>query len=228
MDYTAYVNLLCSTEDCRRELEEVLSAFAELVGSVRGLKLPDVDVDPSRLPLLVNGVRGGLEGVLGVVKDILRRHGVDVDNIDLRDVIEGFPEGERALVSMLFKRVFYEIVRGKGLRLRWVNGRCPVCGSLPILAIVRREKGEIFSRDVLYLRCTCGFMESYEYFECPSCGVKGRDAFEYSVVGELIYRTCSKCGHIIGVVRDSPSLDLDLVAVVVMFGLMGLAGERLA
>lgn len=227
MDYRGYVDLLCSTEDCRSELEEVLRVFVELLDDVKELRLPELDVDPSRLPLLAGGVRGGLEGVLEIVKDIFRRHELDVGYVSIRDVMEGSLEGERALVSMLFKRALYEVVRGKDLRLQWVNGRCPVCGSLPILAIVRRERGEIFSRDVLYLRCTCGFTESYEHFKCPSCGVRGRDAFEYNIVGEITYRTCSRCGHTIGILKDNPNLDLDLIMLVVMYGLVALAKERL-
>jgi DNA-directed RNA polymerase subunit RPC12/RpoP len=226
LSYLNYVNLVCSTEDCRGELEEVLSAFAELLSDIRGFKLPDVDVDPNRVPLLVTGgVRRGLEEILKIVKDILGKREFNVDSISLHDVIEASLEEERFLASILFKRILYEAVRGRGFKMSWVNGRCPICGSLPILAVVRRERGDIFSRDVLYLRCICGFTESYEYFKCPSCGVSGRDAFEYNVVGEVVYRTCSRCGHAVGILRDGPSLDLDLAMLVVVYGLVGLASK---
>jgi len=36
LDYRGYVDLLCSTEDCRSELEEVLRVFVELLDDVKG------------------------------------------------------------------------------------------------------------------------------------------------------------------------------------------------
>jgi len=214
MDYAA---LVCHTEDCRSELGEVLEAYRELLEAARALANVEVEIDYSSRPL-IRGVRG-LGVLLSRLASILRDAGFDIDleGVRLEDVLEG-RSAAHSLLSLIARRLFYDKVKGKLEGVSWSNGRCPVCGMKPVLGVVRREKGEIFSRDVLELRCTCGYSGSYDMLKCPSCGAEGRAAFDYYIAGRVTYRVCRRCGHILGLVSETPVADWDLIAVAVLYG----------
>lgn len=211
-----YASLVCSSEDCVAEVREVVEAYRELLeilGELRGYKLK---LEHSRTPL-IEGAEGELRSLLDEITSKLREKGLEVVEVRLKNTPGG--GGLEDLLAMLVRRVFYEIVSDRVQGLNWVNGRCPVCGLKPLVGIVKREKGEIFSRDVLELRCVCGFTREYDMLECPSCRVRGRSNFEYMLLGRVTYRICRNCGHIIGLISDIPQADKDLLTITVLYGI---------
>lgn len=104
----------------------------------------------------------------------------------------------------------------------WLKGNCPVCGSLPHLALLGEEIGK---RSLL---CSfCGYRWGIERFFCPFCNNQEQDSLHYFYAeNEESYRidTCEKCHQYIKTIdlrkmevpdaslEDLATLHLDILA----------------
>ena len=105
----------------------------------------------------------------------------------------------------------------------WLKSRCPVCGSLPSLSLLKGEGGK------RYLLCShCGYQWRMARLSCAFCGNKEQGSLTYFYgEGEEVYRIdlCDKCHYYIKTIdyrtldESDPCLDdlatlhLDVVAV---------------
>jgi FdhE protein len=73
----------------------------------------------------------------------------------------------------------------------WPKGYCPICGSLPLLSLLRGEVGK------KYLLCSfCGYQWRIDRLICPFCNNKDQESLHYLYAeGEEAYRIdlCEKC-----------------------------------
>lgn len=104
----------------------------------------------------------------------------------------------------------------------WLKNYCPICGSLPSLALLKEEVGK------KYLLCSyCGYEWRIERLICPFCGNKEQESLQYFCgEGEETYRidTCEKCKQYIKTIdlrtielidpslEDLATLHLDILA----------------
>jgi FdhE protein len=104
----------------------------------------------------------------------------------------------------------------------WLKGTCPICGSLPSLALLSEEAGK---RSLL---CSfCGHQWRIDRFLCPFCNNKEQGSFRYLYgEGEESYRIdiCEKCRQYIKTIdlrktegpdpslEDLATLHLDILA----------------
>ena len=104
----------------------------------------------------------------------------------------------------------------------WLKGYCPICGSLPYLALLQEEVGK------RYLLCSyCGYQWRIERLFCPFCNNKEQESLHYSYAeGEEAFRIdlCEKCHQYIKTIdlrkaevldpslEDLATLHLDLLA----------------
>ena len=104
----------------------------------------------------------------------------------------------------------------------WLKGNCPVCGSLPYLALLGQEIGK---RSLL---CSfCGYQWRIERFFCPFCNNREQESLHYFYAeNEESYRidTCEKCHQYIKTIdlrktevpdpslEDLATLHLDMLA----------------
>lgn len=92
----------------------------------------------------------------------------------------------------------------------WSKGYCPLCGSLPSLALLRGEGGK------RYLRCSyCGFEWRVDRLFCPFCGNRDQGTLQYFFgEGEETFRmdTCEKCHQYLKTIdtRVMEMIDLEL------------------
>ncbi|MGB9627491.1 MAG: formate dehydrogenase accessory protein FdhE [Thermodesulfobacteriota bacterium] len=104
----------------------------------------------------------------------------------------------------------------------WLKGYCPLCGSLPYLALLKGEGGK------RYLLCSyCGYEWRVDRLFCPFCGNKDQGTLQYfTAEGEEHYRVdiCDQCRQYIKTIdlremelmdpglEDLATLHLDLIA----------------
>jgi FdhE protein len=104
----------------------------------------------------------------------------------------------------------------------WLKGYCPVCGSLPCLALLKEEVGK------RYLLCSyCGYEWRIERLFCPFCNNKEQESLHYFYgEGEEAHRIdlCDKCHQYIKTIdlrkieeidpalEDLATLHLDILA----------------
>lgn len=107
---------------------------------------------------------------------------------------------------------------------KWWKGYCPICGSKPLIAALRKKEGERF------LVCSsCGFEWRFGRMTCPFCGTQERKKHRYFFVDResKAYRVdvCDECKHYIKTVdtretfedvvlpvEDIGTLHLDMLA----------------
>jgi FdhE protein len=104
----------------------------------------------------------------------------------------------------------------------WLKGYCPLCGSLPYLALLKGEGGK------RYLLCSyCGYEWRVDRLFCPFCGNNDQGSLQYfTAEGEEHYRVdiCDQCRQYIKTIdlremelmdpglEDLATLHLDLIA----------------
>lgn len=104
----------------------------------------------------------------------------------------------------------------------WLKGYCPICGSPPLLSLLKEEAGK------RYLVCSfCGWEWQVERLFCPFCHNKVQDSLHYFYAeGEEAYRIdlCDQCHQYIKtidlrklaepdlVLEDIATLHLDILA----------------
>ena len=107
---------------------------------------------------------------------------------------------------------------------KWWKGYCPICGSKPIIAALRKKEGERF-----LLCSSCGFEWRFSRMTCPFCGTQEREKHRYFFIEKesKAYRVdvCEKCKKYIKTidtrevyedvalfVEDIGTLHLDIIA----------------
>ncbi|MCX8196566.1 MAG: hypothetical protein N3F67_05800 [Acidilobaceae archaeon] len=188
---------VCRERECEEELEELLKAFDEIDAIASSLQAL-VKVEPSSYPLISNV---NMEELISAAKQELERRGIDVGGVSKEAIVRGEAEGAGGLLSLVIRRALYKRVKGS-LPPDAPAFPCPVCGLYPIAGVMKRVKGAIFSMDVVELHCLCGYSTTVEQFHCPVCGNKDKQAFDLYVAGDITYRACIKCGHVIGIAKE--------------------------
>ena len=115
-------------------------------------------------------------------------------------------------------------LKGHIQQKKWWKAYCPICGSKPVMAALRKKEGE------RYLLCSCcGFEWRFSRMKCPFCGRQDRDKHRYFYIAKesRAYRVdvCDKCkkyiktvdttqtsGDIVLFVEDIGTLHFDLIA----------------
>ncbi len=90
--------------------------------------------------------------------------------------------------------VLYAVKAAKMYDLKlWQQGRCPVCGQKPMLAMLRKDDGGRL------LECgLCHIRWQYYRVACPDCGNKDQEALAFFFVPEQQHRrvyVCNKCKY---------------------------------
>ena len=96
----------------------------------------------------------------------------------------------------------------------WMKGYCPICGSLPLLSVLKEEVGKRF------LLCSyCGYPWRIDRLMCPFCHNSEQESLHYlSPEGEEAYRVdlCNKCHQYIKTIdlrkTEAPDLFLEDLA----------------
>jgi formate dehydrogenase maturation protein FdhE len=98
-----------------------------------------------------------------------------------------------------FLRVCARYLRGKIDLDQVLTDRCPICGSTPLMARLRREDGKRM------LECSlCNTQWVFSRLRCPSCGNEDTDTLGFFFVKEATYRVdkCDKCKRYIKTVDE--------------------------
>ena len=166
---------------------------------------------------------------------------IDNKRIDLKKLLKGGVKEERILQVAdelrLDKKVFLFLIQSsirpsieagvEQLRSEldpenWLKGYCPICGSIPHLALLKEEVGK------RYLLCSyCGYEWRVDRLFCPFCNNKEQESLHYFYgEGEEAHRIdlCDKCHQYIKtidlrkieeidpVLEDHATLHLDILA----------------
>jgi len=158
--------------------------------------------------------------------------------LDLNQVFMGEVKAEKVMDELDFDQKIFPFLLHESLKPsieagvkklhqeldaeNWPKGYCPVCGSLPYLALLKGEGGR------RYLLCSyCGYEWRVDRLLCPFCGNKDPDSLQYFYgEGEETFRidTCGKCKQYIKTIdarnielidpalEDLATLHLDLLA----------------
>lgn len=173
------VEALCGgDEDCARDARELAELVEWLEERARGLPEPRLRPGDETTPLA-----GRVENLGELMRAALEAVGGD----------EGLAE------YLVRRRLYLSLHRlaapGAGAR------RCPVCGHTPTLIRLARAEGALFSGYEARARCTCGMEWPYDEWQCPSCGARGREAFDVYLAGRVEVRRCRSCGYRLAVVE---------------------------
>lgn len=158
-----------------------------------------VKVELSGYPIISNV--SNMEELISAAKQELERRGIEVEGVSKEAIVRGEAEGTGGLLSLVIRRALYKKVKGS-LPPDAPASPCPVCGLYPIAGVLKRVKGAIFSMDVVELHCLCGYSATIEQFHCPVCGNRDKQAFDLYVAGDVTYRACMRCGHVIGIAKE--------------------------
>ena len=157
------------------------------------------------------------ELLLGAVKEEKIEQMVKELGLDKKVLLFFVQESKKPSIQLAVDKLTNEIDAET-----WMKGYCPICHSLPYLALLKEEVGK------RYLLCSyCGYEWRIERLVCPFCGNKEQNSLQYFYgEGEETYRidTCEKCHQYIKtidlrkielidpVLEDLATLHLDLLA----------------
>jgi hypothetical protein len=212
--------ILCgSDDDCLRELGEVLKLYRDLHGAGEDIDI-SVDFDRKVFPL-ISSISDPRLLAKGVAK-VMRRLNIEIDEDSVLKYITGEAGiDERGSIALyIYRRLFYRAVRKRLGDVMWDRDRCPICGLAPIAGIAKKVSHGIYARTVLELRCLCGYSWDYDLFRCPACGNRDRSKFEVLILSGINIHKCIACGHIVGVVSDSPYIDRELIHIAISYIIM--------
>lgn len=133
------------------------------------------------------------------------------DDEELAERMEGYSLDPAILHMLLHISLAPFYWKMTGALLRRVDlgqvtpGRCPVCGDLPIMGLLRPEEG------LRVLECSfCGTRWGFPRIMCPFCNNMDQDKLKYIFAGDEDSRRvylCDKCGKYIKV--STPASDKD-------------------
>lgn len=170
--------------------------------------------------------------------------------LDMEDIFKRYIEGDSSTISSLCEKIgvngglfrmivenslkpFFEAyaqkIKGLVEQDRWVNNICPVCGSEPVIGMMKDfpEKGMEGGR---FLVCSlCGFDWWYKRLACPYCGIeKGEKVRHFTTPSEgkaFRVEVCDECkryiktidtkiygNEIVPLIEDIATLHLDIIA----------------
>lgn len=218
MSYMA--KILCgSNDECLRELEEVLKLYRDLHVASEDIDV-NVDFDRKTYPLIksIKDLRPLARGVV----DVMKKLNIEMDEDSVLRYIAGESDiDERGSIALyIYRRLFYRAVRKRQGDILWDGDRCPICGLAPLAGTAKKVSHGIYARTVLELRCLCGYSWDYDLFRCPACGNRDRSKFEVLILNGINIHRCMVCGHIVGVINDSPYVDRELIHIAVSYIIM--------
>lgn len=147
------------------------------------------------------------------------------------DATAGKLELNKELVLFLAKNsinplleAYADQLKGYVHQKKWWKGYCPICGSKPLIAALRKKEGERF-----LLCSSCGFEWRFGRMTCPFCGTQERKKHRYFFIEKesKAYRVdvCEKCKKyiktidmrelfedVVLAVEDIGTLHLDIIA----------------
>ena len=147
------------------------------------------------------------------------------------DATDGKLELNKELILFLEKNsinplleAYADQLKGYIDQKKWWKGYCPICGSKPVIAALRKKEGERF-----LLCSSCGFEWRFSRMKCPFCGRQDREKHRYFFIEKesKAYRVdvCEKCKKYIKTidtreifedvvlfVEDIGTLHLDIIA----------------
>jgi FdhE protein len=167
------------------DLEVALTLFHALstIGQQATPRMAD------EIPKITKAASGELD-----LRDLLSRH-AEVNHLNHEAERCGL---DRGILSFLIQGSIRPSIAAQREQLRdslnleaWSQGRCPLCGSPPQMAVLRDEGGK------RYLQCAwCGCQWRGERIACPYCDNKAFDSLQYFYVeDEEAYRVdlCDSC-----------------------------------
>ncbi len=116
-----------------------------------------------------------------------------VKNLSSAEALTGDRDLARLAVAHRLAQLYGGKFRG------WEGDRCPICGAVPTLFLVKREPGALFEGRAKYAKCVCGFTWRYKWWRCPRCGAEGRENFEVLYREDMqgiFFHKCKRCGHV--------------------------------
>ena len=138
-------------------------------------------------------------------------------DLDKRAFLFLIQESMRPSIEAVVEQLRSEINAGT-----WLKGYCPICGSLPLLSLLKQEERK------RYLLCSyCGYQWRTDRLICPFCNNKDQESLHYFYgEGEEAHRIdlCEKCHQYIKTIdtgriengdpllEDLATLHLDLLA----------------
>jgi FdhE protein len=163
----------------------------------------------------------GLERFLGeeIEDDARLRDLVDAflahDEIGIEKHLEGYSLDGAVLFMLLHTSLapFYWKMAGALVRRADLGqvprGRCPVCGDLPVMGLLRPEEG------LRVLECSlCGTRWGFPRIMCPFCSTTDQDKLKYIFAGDDDSRRvylCEKCNRYIKVSTPPSEKDEEFV-----------------
>ena len=210
--------IFCGSDQmCAEDLGDALRIAIELRRVIDSINI-SIDLEPHETEdPLINRIKNAKE-IASKTSDILSRYGLQIDAERIINYIKGeLPQDETGSLALyVFRRVAYKALRRRPeAEKASKNGRCPICGLVPIAGISRRIADLLYSRKAVELCCICGHSWEHSYFRCPSCGNNLRDRFEVLIAYNITFQKCLACGHIIGIIEESPYIDKDIAPIIV-------------
>jgi FdhE protein len=179
-------------------------------------------------PYMAEQVRK-IEGNIGKIRINLKelfKEGVDEEKVE--QIAKEFGFDEKVFFFLIHNSIKPSIEAAVEKLLNelntetWTKGYCPICGSLPLLSLLKEEVGKRF------LLCSyCGYQWQTDRVLCPFCNNKDQESLHYfTAEGEENYRIdlCDKChqyiktidlraiGEIDPSLEDLATLHLDVIA----------------
>lgn len=210
--------IFCGSDQmCTEDLGDALRSTIELRRAIDSIDIsieiePNKDEDP-----LINRIKN-IREIASKISEILSRYGLQIDAERIVSYIKGeHPQDETGSLALyVFRRIAYKALGGKSRAEKASkSGRCPICGLVPIAGISRKIAELLYTRKTVELCCICGHSWEYGYFRCPSCGNSLRDRFEVLIAHNITIQRCLECGHIIGIIEESPYIDKDIAPIIV-------------
>lgn len=206
-----------SDQKCAEDLGDALRSTIELRKEIDTIDI-SVDIEPHETKdPLISGIRN-IGEIASKISEILSRHGLQVDAERIAGYIRGeLPQDDTGSLALyMFRRIAYKALREKPeARRASKSGRCPICGLVPIAGISRRIADLLYSRKTVELCCICGHSWEHGFFRCPSCGNTMRERFEVLIAYNITFQRCLACGHIVGIIEESPYIDKDIAPIIV-------------
>ncbi len=179
-------------------------------------------------PYMAEQVRK-IEGNIGKIRINLKelfKEGVDEEKVE--QIAKEFGFDEKVFFFLIHNSIKPSIEAAVEKLLNelntetWTKGYCPICGSLPLLSLLKEEVGKRF------LLCSyCGYQWQTDRVLCPFCNNKDQESLHYfTAEGEENYRMnlCDKCHQYIKTIdlratgemdpslEDLATLHLDVIA----------------
>lgn len=184
---------------CAEELRELVATVSRIDEAAKGLQIEaPAGLKPPYIESLSqrgDELAARIESAMESLEDIER-----ASRAEIARALMGEVEEERLFLTYVARRLLASALRGSWPQ-RWEEGRCPICGQIPIAA-KEVQKAEVTSAaSSLILKCACGYEWEWGVLRCPSCGEGAPESFDVYIMGSLTVYTCKRCDHSLVVAR---------------------------